>query len=61
VKYLAQRYLVSYLRFVYKAHNKNIFNIKKINMEKFAHSLGLPSAPSINIKGQNAESSDEEK
>ena len=32
VKYLAQRALISYLRFVYKAQNKKIFNIKKIDL-----------------------------
>lgn len=59
---MAQRSLISYLRFVYKAHNKTIFNIKKINLEKFAHSYGLPSAPNINIKGaqDDSEESDEE-
>jgi len=41
------------LRFVYKAQNKKIFDLKKINLEKFAFSFGLPSAPSLNIKNQN--------
>lgn len=39
--------MISYIRFVYKAPYKNIFNIKKINLEAFAKSYGLPSAPSI--------------
>jgi hypothetical protein len=37
---------------VHKAHNKQIFNLKKIDLDKLAHSFGLPSAPSINIKGK---------
>lgn len=52
VKYLAQRALISYLRFVFKAQNKKIFNLKKIDLEKFALSFGLPSAPNLNIKNQ---------
>ena len=51
VKYLAQRALISYLRFIYKAQNKKIFNIRKIDGEALAKSFGLPSAPLINIKG----------
>lgn len=51
VKYLAQRALISYLRFVHKAHNKKIFNLKKIDLQAFAKSFGLPSAPVINFKG----------
>lgn len=51
MKYLAQRALISYLRFLYKAHNKKIFDLKKIDLEALAQSYGLPSAPSINFKG----------
>ena len=32
VKYLAQRALMSYIQFVYKAGNKAIFNIKNLNL-----------------------------
>jgi ATP-dependent RNA helicase DDX10/DBP4 len=32
VKYLAQRALISYIQFVYKASNKSIFNIKNLNL-----------------------------
>ena len=53
VKYLAQRALISYLRFVFKAQNKKVFNIRKIDVEALAKSFGLPSAPLINIKGGN--------
>jgi len=55
VKYLAQRALISYLRFVFKAHNKKIFDLRKIDLEAFAKSFGLPSAPVINFKGAQKE------
>lgn len=57
VKYLAQRALISYLKFVHKASNKSFFNIKKIDAAKLAESFGLQNAPVINIK--QAESEDE--
>jgi ATP-dependent RNA helicase DDX10/DBP4 len=47
--------LISYLRFVHKAHNKKIFDLRKIDMEAFARSFGLPSAPVINFKGAQQE------
>lgn len=50
VKYLAQRALISYLRFLYKSGNKKIFDIRKINLETLSRSYGLPSAPVINFK-----------
>ena len=51
VKYLAQRALISYLRFVHKAQNKKMFDLRKIDLDAFARSFGLPSAPVINFKG----------
>lgn len=60
VKYLAQRALISYLRFVFKAQNKKIFNLKTIDLEALARSYGLPSAPNINIKGPQQHSDDDE-
>jgi ATP-dependent RNA helicase DDX10/DBP4 len=61
VKYLAQRAIISYIRFAYKAHNKSIFNIKKINLDLFAKSFGLPTAPVISTKvNQPSESEEEE-
>jgi ATP-dependent RNA helicase DDX10/DBP4 len=50
VKYLAQRALISYIQFVYKASNKKIFNIKNLNLEKIAKSFGLQNAPNISIQ-----------
>ena len=55
MKYLAQRALISYLKFVYKAANKKIFNIKMIDAAKLAESYGLQNAPIINMKGVNDE------
>lgn len=51
VKYLAQRALISYLRFLYKSQNKKLFDVRKINLEAFAQSFGLASAPVLNFKG----------
>ena len=53
VKYLAQRALISYLKFVHKASNKNIFSLKKIDTGKLAESFGLQNAPVIVTKQQN--------
>ena len=52
MKYLAQRAIISYIRFVFKAHNKDIFNIKNINLEALAKSYGLMTAPQIMAKSQ---------
>lgn len=60
MKYLAQRAMISYIRFVFKAHNKHIFNIKKINLELLAKSYGLPSAPTIMSKTNQPSDSEEE-
>lgn len=60
VKYLAQRAIISYIRFVYKAHNKDIFNIKKINLEALSKSYGLAIAPQVMAKAQAESESEEE-
>ena len=39
MKYLAQKALISYLKFVYKAANKKIFNIKMIDAAKLAEAI----------------------
>lgn len=60
MKYLAQRAIISYIRFVFKAHNKSIFNIKKIDLQLLAKSYGLLSAPQVIAKGQQDSDEDGE-
>jgi len=60
VKYLAQRAIISYIRFVFKAHSKDIFNIKKIDLELLAKSYGLATAPQIMGKVPQPESEPEQ-
>jgi ATP-dependent RNA helicase DDX10/DBP4 len=58
VKYLAQRALISYLKFVYKAANKQVFNINRIDVGKLANSYGLQNAPLISIRAIKKEDSE---
>lgn len=53
VKYLAQKALISYLKFVHKASNKALFSVRNIDTGKLAESYGLQNAPVVNIKGKN--------
>ena len=47
LKYDAQKAFIAYLRSVYFAANKLVFNIKNIDCEKFAMSLGLLVVPNM--------------
>ena len=47
LKYEAQKAFVAYLRSVYFAANKLVFDVSKIDLEKFAASLGLPAVPDL--------------
>lgn len=47
LKYEAQKAFVAYIRSVYFASNKHVFDMKSIDLEAFALSLGLPSVPHI--------------
>jgi hypothetical protein len=57
LKYLAQRALISYLQFVFKAKNKVVFNAKNIDAAGLAHSFGLSNAPILTFK-KNDEDAD---
>ncbi|EPY43187.1 ATP-dependent RNA helicase DDX10/DBP4 [Angomonas deanei] len=47
LKYEAQKAFIAYLRSVYFAQNKHVFDIKSIDVEKFAKSLGLLVVPDM--------------
>lgn len=47
LKYEAQKAFIAYLRSVYFASNKLVFDVQSIDVEKFAHSLGLLKVPNM--------------
>ncbi|KAJ4296567.1 ATP-dependent RNA helicase dbp4 [Kalmusia sp. IMI 367209] len=47
LKYLAQKAFITYTKSLYVQKDKEIFNIRNYDLEKFAASLGLPGAPKI--------------
>ena len=47
LKYLAQRAVVSYLRSVYLQPNKEVFDVNALDVEAYAHSMGLPNPPRL--------------
>jgi len=55
LKYLAQRALVSYLKFVFKAENKKVFDVHKIDVAPLAMSWGLNNPPVLNFKKKHQE------
>jgi len=54
MKHWAQRSFVCYLRSVYLQSNKNVFDIRKLPVEEFALSLGLPAAPRLRFLKRTA-------
>ncbi|RMZ90500.1 hypothetical protein DV736_g2273, partial [Chaetothyriales sp. CBS 134916] len=55
LKYLGQKAFVSYVRSVYIQKDRDIFDVKKLDLEAFAASLGLPGAPRVRfVKGDDA-------
>ncbi|KAL6244169.1 ATP-dependent RNA helicase dbp4 [Rhinocladiella similis] len=55
LKYLGQKAFVSYARSVHIQKDKETFNLKKLDLEGFAASLGLPGAPRVKfVKGEDA-------
>ncbi|EXJ94330.1 hypothetical protein A1O1_02724 [Capronia coronata CBS 617.96] len=55
LKYLGQKAFVSYVRSVHVQKDKETFNLKKLDLEAFAASLGLPGAPRVKfVKGEDA-------
>jgi ATP-dependent RNA helicase DDX10/DBP4 len=49
LKHEAQKAFVSYIRSVNFSENKNVFSVDKIDLEKFAQSLGLHAVPNIGM------------
>lgn len=54
LKYLGQKAFISYVRSIYIQKDKEVFKFEELPTEEFAHSLGLPGAPKIKIKGMKA-------
>ena len=55
LRYLGQKAFVSYVRSVHVQKDKNTFDLKKLDLEGFAASLGLPGAPRVKfVKGEDA-------
>ncbi|KAI2464112.1 DEAD-domain-containing protein [Annulohypoxylon bovei var. microspora] len=54
LKYLGQTAFVSYTRSIHLQKDKEIFNLKKLDLDAYAASLGLPGAPQIRYqKGED--------
>jgi ATP-dependent RNA helicase DDX10/DBP4 len=47
LKYLAQRAVVSYLRSIYLQPNKEVFDVNALDVDAYAHSMGLPNPPRL--------------
>merc|ERR1711915_570673 len=47
LKESAQRAFVSYIKSVHLMKNKNIFNVRSLDLNKFAESLGLATTPRV--------------
>ncbi|EHY53063.1 ATP-dependent RNA helicase dbp4 [Exophiala dermatitidis] len=55
LKYLGQKAFVSYVRSVHVQKDKETFDLKKLDLEAFAASLGLPGTPRVKfVKGEDA-------
>jgi ATP-dependent RNA helicase DDX10/DBP4 len=50
LKYLGQKAFISYTRSVHLQRDKDIFNLKKLDLDAFAASLGLPGTPQIKFQ-----------
>jgi ATP-dependent RNA helicase DDX10/DBP4 len=54
LKYLASKCFISYVRSIHLQRDKEVFDLKKLDLEEYAASLGLPGAPIINFqKGED--------
>ncbi|KAI0915160.1 ATP-dependent RNA helicase DBP4 [Ustulina deusta] len=54
LKYLASKAFISYVRSIHLQRDKEIFNLKTLDLEAYAACLGLPGAPIINFaKGED--------
>ncbi|KAI0106161.1 DEAD-domain-containing protein [Nemania sp. FL0031] len=54
LKYLASKAFISYTRSIHLQRDKEVFDMKKLDLEAYAASLGLPGAPIIQFeKGED--------
>lgn len=54
IKYLGQKAFVTYVRSVYLQKDKEVFDMKKLDLDGYAASLGLPGTPQIKYqKGED--------
>lgn len=54
IKYLGQKAFVTYVRSIYLQKNKDVFDMKKLDLDGYAASLGLPGTPQIKFqKGED--------
>ncbi|XXG99406.1 hypothetical protein Hte_005745 [Hypoxylon texense] len=54
LKYLGQKAFISYTRSVHLQKDKEIFDLKKLDLDEYAASLGLPGSPQIRFqKGED--------
>ena len=49
LKYLGQKAFTTYTKSVFVRKDRELFDIRRLNLEEFATSLGLPGAPRINL------------
>lgn len=50
LKYLGQKSFISYTRSIHLQRDKDIFNLKKLDLDAYAASLGLPGTPQIKFQ-----------
>lgn len=50
LKYLGQKSFISYTRSIHLQRDKDIFNLKKLDLDAYASSLGLPGTPQIKFQ-----------
>lgn len=54
IKYLGQKAFVTYVRSIYLHKDKEVFNMKNLDLDGYAASLGLPGTPQIKFqKGED--------
>ena len=55
LKYLGQKAFISYVKSVHLQKDKDIFDVKGLDLEQYATSLGLPGTPKVKyVKGDDA-------
>ncbi|KAJ6788829.1 hypothetical protein PWT90_05932 [Aphanocladium album] len=50
LKYLGQKSFISYTRSIHLQRDKEVFNLKKLDLDAYASSLGLPGTPQIKFQ-----------